>query len=461
MNRKRRLFLHELRGLSLLAGPIIVNQLGHIGMSTTDTIMVGPLGAHSLAAVGLGAALQHFVLYLATGVVMGMSPLVSQAYGARDMTECRGVFVQGSWLAILLSVPVALFCLTGGRIAVLLGQDPAVASLAGAYMRALAFGILPSLLFVAARQYLEGMGHTTAPLVVTFGGLGANIVANQLFIHGVDGWIPALGAVGSGWATTVVRTLMFVAIFIFLATHRSLYPLHDVGMRPEGARMRRVFRIGAPVGAQFGLEVGLFSLAAVMMGVLGAVELAAHQVTISLAATTFMFGLGASLAGSIRVGHHIGAGRMRAMRRAAIGTYLLSVGLMLACALAFIAAPRFLLGLYTPYDEVISVGVRLLLVAAAFQVFDGAQVAGMCVLRGAADTRVPMVIAALGYWCVGLPVSYFLAFERDIGPTGVWIGLSAGLAAVAILLVVRVRHVLWKHPRRRVVAVITPVGGPG
>ena len=461
MNRKRLLFLHELRGLSWLAGPIIVNQLGHIGMSTADTIQVGPLGPESLAAVGLGAALQHFVLYLATGVVMGMSPLVSQAYGARDMAECRRVFVQGAWMAVLLSVPVALFCLAGGRVAVLLGQEPAVAELAGSYMRALAFGILPSLLFVAARQYLEGMGHTTAPLIVTFGGLGANIVLNHAFIYGVGDIIPALGAVGTGWATTAVRTLMFVAIFIFLATHRSLYPLHDVGMRPERARLSRVFRIGAPVGAQFGLEVGLFSLAAVMMGLLGAVELAAHQVTISLAATTFMFGLGASIAGSIRVGQHIGAGRFRAMRRAAVCTYILSVGLMLCCAVAFIAAPRFLLSLYTPYNEVIAVGIQLLLVAAAFQVFDGAQVAGMCVLRGAADTRVPMVIAALGYWCVGLPVSYVLAFRLDAGPTGVWIGLSAGLAAVAVLLVIRVRHVLWNHPRRRVVAVIAPVGGLG
>ncbi|HUF51556.1 MAG TPA: MATE family efflux transporter [Longimicrobiales bacterium] len=459
MKRAHLLFVHELRGLGLLAGPIIVNQLGHIGMNTADTIMVGPLGAESLAATGLGGALQHFVLYLATGVVMGMAPLVSQSYGAGDQGECRRVYVQGSWLAIALSIPVALFCLAGGSTATLLGQDPAVVALTGGYMRALALGILPALLFVATRQYLEGMGHTTAPMVVTFLGLGLNIVANQALIHGVGDWIPALGVVGTGWATTLVRTAMFLAIFIFLAAHRSLYPLHDVRIRPERGRMRRILRIGGPVGAQFGLEVGLFSLAAVMMGLLGAVELAAHQVTISIAATTFMFGLGASIAGSIRVGHHIGAGRTRAVRRAVVATYLMSVGLMLCCAIAFILAPRFLLGLYTPHRDVIDVGVPLILVAAAFQLFDGAQVAGMCVLRGAADTRGPMLIAALGYWCIGLPIGYVLAFGRGMGPVGVWIGLSAGLAAVALLLVVRVRRVLWSGNIQRDATQVALVGG--
>jgi MATE family multidrug resistance protein len=367
--------------------------------------------------------------------------------------------VQGSWLALALSVPVALFCLFGEEVALLLGQDPAVSALTGGYMRALTLGILPALLFVAARQYLEGMGHTAAPMIVTFGGLGANIVLNHAFIYGVGDWIPAMGVVGTGWATSLVRVAMFVAIFVFLATHRSLYPLHDVRVRPERARMSRVLRIGAAVGAQFGLEIGLFSLAAVLMGLIGAIELAAHQVTINLAATTFMFGLGASLAGSIRVGQHLGAGRLRAMRRAAICTYLLSIGLMMCCAMVFIAAPRFLLGLYTPHQAVIEVGAQLLVVAAAFQIFDGAQVAGMCVLRGVADTRVPMVIAALGYWCVGLPISYLLAFTLDYGPVGVWVGLSAGLAAVAVLLVLRVRHVLWHQPRRLHATIVAPVGG--
>jgi multidrug resistance protein, MATE family len=442
--RRARLFAHEIRGLLLLAGPIVVNQLGQIGMSTADTIMVGPLGAVPLAAVGLGSALQHFGLLLATGVVMGMAPLVSQAFGAADIAACRRTFVQGCWAALLLSVPVGLSLLVGREVSLALGQDAAVAEVTGEYMRALVPGIAPALLFVAARQYLEGMGRATAPSVVTFIGLAVNVAANRVLIYGVDGWVAPMGAVGAGWASTLVRWAMLLCIAAFLLLHRAL-PSLKVSLRPVRTEIARILRVGGPVGVQFGLEVGLFSFAAVMMGWLGAVELAAHQVTINIAATTFMVALGASLAGSIRVGQHIGGLRPRAMRRAVLGTYLVTTIFMLACALLFIGVPRALIGLYTPDADIIALGSRLLVVAAAFQLFDGAQVAGMAVLRGAGDTRWPMVIAALGYWGVGLPIAWALAFRAGMGPVGVWIGLSCGLAAVALMLVVRVRRVLWQR----------------
>jgi multidrug resistance protein, MATE family len=449
LNRDRRLFAHELRGLLLLAGPLVVNQLGQVGMHTADTIMVGPLGAQPLAAVGLGSALHHFALLLTTGIVMGMTPLVSQAFGAGDSARCRAVLVQGSWLALILSVPVMLFCVAGREISLLLGQDFAVAGLTGGYMRALALSIPPALLFVAVRQYLEGMGHATAPMVVTFIGLVVNIAANRVLIYGVDGWVQPMGVIGSGWATTIVRWFMLIGIAVFLATHKSL-PSLKVSLRPARAALGRIFTIGGPVGAQFGLEIGLFSFAAVMMGWLGTLELAAHQVTINIAATTFMVALGASLAGSIRVGQHIGARRLRAARRAVRATYVVSVGFMLCCALLFVLVPRALIGLYTPDQEIVDLGVRLLLVAAAFQVFDGAQVAGVSVLRGAADTRVPMIVAGIGYWGVGLPVGWFLAFRAGLGPVGIWAGLSTGLAVVALLLLLRARRVFWMRPVVRV-----------
>jgi MATE family multidrug resistance protein len=447
MSRRGRLFAHELRGLLVLAGPIVVNQLGQVGMNTADTIMVGPLGAAPLAAAGLGSALHYFGLILATGVVMGMAPMVSQAYGRGDEGECGRVLVQGSWLAVLLSVPVLVSCLFGREISLVLGQDPVVAELTGGYMRALALGIPPALLFVAARQYLEGMGRATAPMVVTFIGLAVNIVANRVFIHGAGDVIPALGVVGAGWATTIVRFAMLIGIVVVLMARRSL-ALRATQLRPRAPELRQILRVGGPIGAQFGLEVGLFSFAAIMMGWLGAVELAAHQVTINIASTTFMIALGTSMAGSIRVGQHIGAGRPRGMRRAVVGTYLLSTGFMLGCAVVFVVAPRELIGLYTPHENIVDLGAQLLLMAAAFQLFDGAQVAGMSVLRGAAETRGPMIIAAVGYWGVGLPIAYAFAFSFGLGPLGVWTGLSIGLAAVAVLLLERVRRVFWLRPVR-------------
>jgi multidrug resistance protein, MATE family len=451
--RAATLYGHELAGLLRLAGPLVINQLGQVGMSTADTIMVGPLGAAPLAAVGLGSALHHFALLLTTGVVMGMTPVVSQAFGAGNVDGCRRALVQGAWLALLLSLPVTLFCLAGGRLSLLLGQDANVADLTGRYMQALAAGMAPALLFVAARQYLEGMGRATAPMIVTFVGLAVNIAANRILIYGVEGWVPAMGVVGSGWATTIVRWTMLIGIAAVLAGHRSL-PSLRISLRPRRSELARILTIGGPVGAQFGLEVGLFSFAAVMMGWLGALELAAHQVTLNIAATTFMVALGASLAGSIRVGQHIGGRRRRAVRRAVISTYAVSTGFMLCCALAFVLAPRALIGLYTPHAEIIAMGSRLLLVAAAFQLFDGAQVAGLSVLRGAADTRVPMIVAAVGYWGIGLPTGYALAFRAGLGALGIWAGLSLGLAAVAVLLAIRVRRVFWHGPVRR-------LAGPG
>jgi multidrug resistance protein, MATE family len=446
--RQGRLFGHELKGLLLLAGPIVVNQLGQVGMHTADTIMVGPLGAGPLAAVGLGSALHHFGVLLMTGVIMGMGPLVSQAFGAGDVAACRRVFVQGCWLAVAVSVPVMLALLFGRDISLLLGQDAEVSALTGDYMGALVAGIAPALLFVAARQYLEGMGHATAPMVVTFLGLAINIGANRVLIYGIDGWVPALGVVGSGWATTIVRWSMLIALLVFLLTHRTL-PSLRTSLRPLRHELARITAVGFPVGAQFGMEVGLFSFAAVAMGWLGAVELAAHQVTINIAATTFMVALGTSLAGSIRVGQHIGARRPRAVRRAVVATYMLSLGFMLCCALLFVLMPRALIGIYTPHVAIIELGGQLLLVAAAFQLFDGAQVTGVSVLRGAGDTRVPMLLAGVGYWGIGATSSYLLAFRFGLGPVGVWIGLSLGLAAVALALGVRARAVLWRRPLQR------------
>lgn len=429
-----------------LAGPIVVSQLGQVGMNTADTLMVGPLGATSLAAAGVGTAIHVFGIIFCTGVLLGMTPLVSQAHGAGDRARCRRVLVQGLWLAIALSIPVGGASLLGAQLTRLLGQEPTVAALAGEYLWALAWGVLPFFLFTAFRQFLEGMGIVAPVTAITLLGLAVNVLGNWLLIYGVHGWIPAMGVVGSGWATTIVRWAMITAMAGYLMRRADLHPLRGVRWRLDRALASRVARVGLPIGTHLGLEVGLFSFAALMMGWLGPVELAAHQVTINLAATTFMVALGASLGGSVRVGQHIGAGRTAAVRRAVAGTYLLALGFMAFCAVIFLTVPETLIRLYTPDPAVIRIGSRLLLVAALFQVFDGAQVAGGAVLRGAADTRTPMLVAAVGYWAVGVPLGYLLAFPARLGPVGVWAGLSAGLAVVALLLARRVHAVLWLTP---------------
>ena len=443
-------FLHEVIRLLRLALPIIVSQLGQVGMTTADTIMVGRLGAQALAAAGLGHALHFLGIIFSVGVITGLAPIVSQAFGAGDTNRARHAVVQGLWISLFLSVPVVLMNWMGREVASLLGQDAAVSALAGAYMRALAWGVPGWFLFVALRQYLEAVNRPTVPMVVTFIGLMVNIGANRVLIYGIDGFVPAFGVVGSGYATSIVRWTMLFILIVWVFLHPQLRPSGSVRRSPDRRMIARILDVGVPIGGQFALEVGLFSFAAVMIGWLGAAELAAHQVTINIASTTFMVALGTSIAGSVRVGQHIGAQRTHAMRRAALATYLLATGFMALCALLFLLAPRALIGLYTSDDELLVIGSRLLMVAAAFQVFDGAQVAGMGVLRGAGDTRIPMLIAGLGYWGFGVPVGYVLAFVLDLGAVGVWIGLSAGLAVVGILLALRARGVLSMAQQRRV-----------
>ncbi|HEX2078284.1 MAG TPA: MATE family efflux transporter [Longimicrobium sp.] len=454
--RRRRvlLFLRELRALLRIAGPIVVGQLGGIAMNTTDTIMVGPLGEHSLAAAGLGNAIFMSMLMVCTGVLMGMSPLVSQAFGAGDRQECRRVLVQGVWLAALLAVPMTIVPLFGLPIARALGQPEEVAVLAGGYLFTVAWGVVPLLLFMAFRQYLDGMGLTRPAMVMTFLGVGVNVVGNVLLIYGFQWSLPLVGTltvrpgglVGSGWSTTLVRWAMLAAMVGYVVRRRDLNPFAGMRLAPVAARLRRMVGIGAPIGGQLAAEVGVFAFAVVMMGWLSPTAQAAHQVVINIASTTFMVALGTSLAGSIRVGQHIGAGSRRGVHRAVLTTYVVVLGFMSLCAVAFLCAPRGLLGLYTRDPQIVEIGLGLLMMAAAFQVFDGAQVAGLCALRGSADTRVPMWITVLAYWVIGAPVAYLLGFHTRAGASGIWAGLVVSLIVAAVLLGWRTRQVLWRRP---------------
>ena len=446
--RRRRgvLFAHEAGQLLRLAGPIVVSQLAAIGMNLTDTLMVAPLGPEALAGVAVAVSFHIVTIVLCTGTVLGMGPLVSQAFGAGDRAECRRVLVQGLWVAALLALPITAVTAAGRTLAHLLGQAPAVADGAGDYLLALAPGMAPTLFFVAFRQYLEGMGITRVAMVLSFLGLAVNALADWALIYGVPGVVAPMGVMGAALATSLVRWCMLAALVFYVARRADLTPFGRESLRPVWARIRRIVSIGVPVGATMAAEVGIFALAAVMMGWLGAVQLAAHQVTMNLASGTFMVGAGASLAGSIRVGHHIGAGSPRALRRAVLATYGLSLGFMALCALLFLAAPEALIGLFTSDPGVVRYGTALLLMAALFQVFDGAQVTGLLVLRGAADTRAPMLLTVVGYWAVGLPVAYLLGFHTPLQHVGIWTGLVASLVVVSILLALRVRRVIWQRP---------------
>lgn len=444
--RRLRLQLHEVRALARLAGPIVVGGLGGVAMSTTDTIMVAPLGAQALAAAGLGGGVHMAMLVTFSGMLMGLTPLVSQAWGAGDRAECRRVAVQGLWLAMVLSLPTTLVSLFGGRLALALGQDAEVARLAGTFLVAMAPGVLPLMLFMALKLYLDGMGRTRVAMTIMFVGVAVNVLGNRVLIYGIPGVVAPMGVAGSGLSTSLVRWSLLVVMGAYVAFHPELSPFRGARLRPSMATVRRILAIGGPIGAQIGAEVGTFAFAAVMMGWLGPVQLAAHNVVMSICSATFMVAVGASAAGTIRVGHHVGARNVRGVHRAAVAAYIVSLSFMSLCALTFATLPRQLIGLYTPDPQIVGYGTGLLLMAALFQVFDGAQVTGLSVLRGAADTRVPMLITLVSYWVIGIPIAYLLGFHTRMGSIGVWTGLTISLAVVGSVLLWRVREVLWRRP---------------
>jgi MATE family multidrug resistance protein len=269
-----------------------------------------------------------------------------------------------------------------------------------------------------------------------------------------------MGLVGSGLSTTLVRWAMLLVMAVYLARHPELSPFRGASLRPHLERLRRIVRIGAPIGAQLGAEIGTFSFAAVMMGWMGPSQLAAHQITLNLASATFMVAVGTAIAGSIRVGRAIGAGSRRAVHRAVLASYLVSLGFMALCAAMFLAFPRFLLELYTHDADIVRYGTGLLLMTGIFQLFDGAQVTGISLLRGAADTRVPMLITLLGYWVIGVPLAYGLGFHTPLRHVGIWTGLTVALAVVGLLLFWRVRLVLWQRPLVAVVATRRSAAAP-
>jgi multidrug resistance protein, MATE family len=440
--------LAESRTLLRTAGPIVLSQIGAVGLTTMDTVMVGPLGARALAVVGLSSALHWALLVVTSGTLFGMAPMVSQAFGAGRREACRRLLVQGLWLAILLAAPMVVLNWFGHWIALTLGQDPAIAESVGGYMRTLAWGVPAFLMFIAFRQYLEGMSMTKPAMVITLLGLGANFVGNAVLIYGAGGLLAPMGVIGCAWATTVVRWLMLSAMAVWVVTRAELNPFRGASLAVAPAVLRHIVRIGGPAGVQFALEVGFFAFAGVMMGWYGPIELGTHQVALNMAATTFMVPLGISLAGSIRVGQRIGARDVAGTRRAVLLTYVFASTAMAAFALLFLTIPERLLRLYTQDPAVVELGVALLFFAALFQILDGAQVAGVGVLRGAADTRVPMLIAAAAYWLVGAPAAYLLGFRSPLGPSGVWAGMVLGLVVASVLLGWRVWLVHWRWPER-------------
>lgn len=426
----------ELAATTRLATPVVLVQLGTMLMGVVDTLMLGRVSAAALAAGALGHISTVFFLIFGSGVLAALDPLVAQAHGAGDRAAVGAHLQRGAVLAVALGLPAGLLLWDVGPALRLFGQSEAIVEQAAAFARQILWGLPAFYLFVAFRQTLQAMSVVRpAALAIVLGNL-LNVLGNWVLIHGRYGF-PALGVAGSAISTSVCRWAMLG--FLLAVSRRALagYWRGFDARALDPGRLLRLLRIGAPIGLHQSVEILLFVTVALLMGRMGVTQLAGHQIAINLASLSFMVPLGISGAAATRVGNAIGRGDMPGARRAAAASLLLGGGVMIVFAVAFAALPEPLARLYTRDAAVIAMTAALLPVAAMFQIFDGVQVVAAGILRGAADTALPAVIALLGFWAVGLPLAWYFGFEAGEGPVGLWWGLTAGLAAVALLFLIR------------------------
>ncbi len=414
-----------------------------MGMGVVDTMMVGHYGAMELASVAAANNYCFGVLIIALGILMGLDPLTSQAWGAGRVSECGHLMVRGLWLALLLAIPTALAWALTEPVLRWADQPAEILSDAGCYARWLIPGALPILLFQSLRQTLQGIGAVRPVMWVCLAANLFNALADWVLIYGRLG-APALGVSGAGIATSLSRWFLFGGL-AWLGLRRG----RAAGIWPAAGRasatLTDVCRIGLPVGLQYGLEVGMFSLVGILMGWIGALPLAGHQIALNLASLSFMVPMGLSVAASVRVGHAIGAGDAVGARRACWVALGCGFGVMSVSATLFWTLPGQLASLYSGEAELVLIAAQLLPLAALFQLFDGTQAVGFGVLRGTGDTRVPMLINVLGYYGLALPLGWWLTFRYWEGdPRGPWVALIVGLGVVALMIVLR----LWCRLRR-------------
>ena len=456
MPRADRPTAADFAGLFRLATPVVLAQVGLMAMNVVDTMIVGRVSADTLAGVAIGSVYLFAVATFGMGILMALDPIVSQAVGAHDEPAVARGLQRGLAIASGLGILGGLVLMPVRTVLLALGQRPELVAVAAPYVQVQAPSLLAFFITLAFRQTLQALGHMR-PIVTNI--VVANLVNAVLcwaLVYGELG-APRLEAVGAGIATTIARWLMALLLPALAWRHLAPRLVWRSDTLRRGPIMRMV-RIGLPIGFQYELETGVFATVALIMGRLGPVPASAHQIAINIASLTFMVPLGVSSAASVLVGRAVGAGDAGAARRAGIAALAAGAAFMAMSAVVLGVAPRLLARAYTPDAGILALAATLIPIAGVFQVFDGTQVVSIGVLRGVGDTRTPLIVNLLGYWVFALPVSLWLAFGLGWGPQGLWWGLVAGLMVVALVLVLRVRHRLWRPVER--IVVDHPVAAP-
>jgi multidrug resistance protein, MATE family len=429
----------ELIEILVLSAPLATAQLAQMAMGITDTIMLGRVSSDALAAGGLAANVAFMMLITGQGLVASLQPLIAQGRGAADHSSFARVLAAGLIVSALAAVPIVLVLLQIDTLLDAIGEPHAISMLAASYAKAFVWGVPAGMVQFTLRNYLSALERPRIIMVTVLTACIANLGLNWALVFGHLG-LPALGLRGSGYATSITWWGMFIAFGLHLRLAR-LVP--DRLFRLDGAELwrgtRAVLALGWPIAGIYLVECGLFSVSSLLMGWFGAVALAAHQICLNIASFTFMVPLAISQAATVRVGFHIGAGAVHRARAAGIAAIGLGVGFMLITAVTMTSLSQPIFQIYLDRADpnlaaVLGLGARLIVIAALFQMFDGAQVVAAGALRGLKDTRASLIAGAIGYWGLGMPLGASLAFWFGLGPVGLWWGFVGGLVAVSIML---------------------------
>jgi multidrug resistance protein, MATE family len=437
----------EIRPTLRLAIPLVLAELGWMSMAVVDTMMVGrlPNSAVAIAAVSLGGILVHVLAFFGGGLLFGLDTLVSQAFGAGLREDCHRSLVHGIYISFaltpILMAPVWFF----DPLLRYVGISPDVVQVTVPYAKAMAWGTLPLLLYFAVRRCMQGMNMVRPIAFALLTSNLINAVGNWILIYGKLG-APAMGAVGSGWSTASARIYLAAILVGYLLWYdkRHRTRLLRTPIQPELKRIRRLISLGFPAAMQVTLEIGVFALVTALIGRLGAVSLASHQIAMNTVSLTYMVPLGISSAAAVRVGQAIGRKDPAAASAAGGSAIFFGAGFMTLAGIALLVFPRWIARIYTPDETVIRTTVLLLAAGAAFQLFDGIQTVATGALRGVGDTRTPMICHFTAYWIIGLPLGAWLCFQRRWGALGLWAGLSLALILIGIVLLFA-----WRRAVRR------------
>ena len=442
----------ELRGLLLLATPIIIAQLAHTAMGFVDTVMAGRVSPRDLAAVALGNSIWVPVFLLMTGILLATTPKVAQHFGAGRQTEIGPLVRQALWLSLAVGLAAAALLWNAEIVLRLMDIEPALITPTMGYLQAVACGFPAVALYHVLRCFSDGLSHTRPSMVLGLLGLLLNIPANYVFIYGKFG-LPAMGGVGCGWATALVMVFMLLGMLWWVKWAPFYKPsqLFNHFEWPQWQPIRRLLEIGVPMGIAVFAEVSIFSVIALLIGGLGASVVAGHQIALNFTSMVFMIPYSLGMAATVRVGQALGRGDPRQARFAAGVSMGAALGYACLSASAMLLLREQIAQIYSPDPTVIAIAASLIVLAAFFQFSDAVQVTAAGALRGYQDTRMTMILTLFAYWGIGLPVGYALGlsnlFGEPSGPRGLWQGLIVGLSVAAIMLAIRLAGCARKRIR--------------